>query len=245
MLHKTKGIVLRSVKYGEASLIVTVFTELFGLQSYIVNNVRTSSSKGTAKAVYFQPGALLDLVVYHNEFKNLQRIKEAKWAHIYSHIFSDVFKNAVAVFMIELLSKSLKQPEGNNELFYFTEDVLLHLDSASPAVTANLPLFFAVHLAVFFGFRITDEHTETFSFLDLAEGLFTTHQPRHAHFLEGRDAEVIAHILKVLLPTDLAEIKLHAEQRRRLLSAMETFYALHIEDFGTMRTLPVLREILA
>ncbi|NBO56051.1 MAG: DNA repair protein RecO, partial [Actinobacteria bacterium] len=42
-LHKTKGLVLRAVKYGDTSLVVTVFTELFGLQSYIVSGVRKSS----------------------------------------------------------------------------------------------------------------------------------------------------------------------------------------------------------
>ena len=137
MIHKTKGIVLRSVKYGETSLVLTMFTELFGLQSYIVNGVRTVSKKGSSKSVFFQPAAILDLVVYHNEYKNLQRIKEYKWAHLYQHIFSDVRKNAVAVFMIELLTKCLKQPEASPQLFYFTEDALVHLDEASDTASAN------------------------------------------------------------------------------------------------------------
>src|SRR5215216_2570761 len=137
MIHKTKGIVLKSVKYGETSLVITMFTELFGLQSYIVNGVRMASKKGSSKAIFFQPSAQLDLVVYHNEYKNLQRIKEYKWAHLYQHIFSDVRKNAVAVFMIELLTKCLKQPEPGAELFYFVEDALIHLDKATDTVTAN------------------------------------------------------------------------------------------------------------
>ena len=108
-IHKTKGIVLRTVKYGETSVIVTIFTELFGVQSYLVNGVRTSTKKGTGKANLFQPAAILDLIVYHNELKQLQRIKEFKWSVIYQHIFSDVPKNAVALFMVELLTKCLKQ----------------------------------------------------------------------------------------------------------------------------------------
>src|SRR3569832_2393554 len=102
MIHKTKGIVLRTVKYGETSLVVTVFTELFGLQSYLVKGVKTPAKKGTAKANLFQPAAILDLVAYHNEFKNLQRLKEFRWALLYQHILSDVRKNAVALFFIEL-----------------------------------------------------------------------------------------------------------------------------------------------
>ena len=154
-LHKTKGIVLRAVKYGETSLIVTIFTELFGLQAYLVNGVRTSTKKGTGKANLFQPTAILDLIVYHNELKHLNRIKEFKWSYLYKHIFSDVPKNAVALFMIELLTKCLKQPEANPELFEFCEDAFMHLDESNGPVMANFPLFFALHLPAFF--RIQDK----------------------------------------------------------------------------------------
>src|SRR6187399_2777842 len=101
MTHKTKGIVLRIVKYGETSLIVTIFTELFGVQTYMVNGVR-SASKKNAKGNYFQPGAILDLVVYHSDQKNMQRIKEFQWAYLYQHAFSDVIKNCIALYMVEL-----------------------------------------------------------------------------------------------------------------------------------------------
>ena len=153
-LHHTKGIVLRTVKYGETSVIVSIFTELFGIQSYLVNGVRTTTKKGSGKANLFQPSAILEMVVYHNELKQLQRIREFKWGQLYQHILSDVKKNAVALFMVELLTKCLKQPEANAELFHFAEDAFLSLDNASDTVTANFPLFFALHLPVFFGFRI-------------------------------------------------------------------------------------------
>src|SRR5690348_7054414 len=137
-LHKTRGIVLRTVKYGETSVIVTIFTELFGVQSYLVNGVRTSTKKGTGKASLFQPTAILDMVVYHSELKQLQRIKEFKWGHLYKHILSDVRKNAVALFMVELLTKCLKQPEANPDLFHFVEDVFVHLDESTDSIAANL-----------------------------------------------------------------------------------------------------------
>ncbi|MDQ3683241.1 MAG: DNA repair protein RecO [Bacteroidota bacterium] len=243
MLHKTKGIILRTIKFGETSLVVTCFTELFGLQSYIVNNVRLVPKKGTAKANYFQPASILDLIVYHNEHKNLQRIKEFKWTHLYQNIFSDIFKNAVSLFMVELLNKCVKEPEPNTELFYFMEDALLHLDKAGNTVTANFPIFFSVHLAVFFGFRISDTFSEKNHYLDLHEGVFIHQQPDHLYFLESKEAEAISHFLKILDPGDLTEVKLNADTRRRLLMAIENYYALHITDFGKMKTLPVLREV--
>src|SRR6476660_6191919 len=180
-LHKTKGIVLRAVKYGETSLIVTMFTELFGLQSYLVNGVRTSSKKGSGKANLFQPTAILDLVVYHNELKHLNRIKEFKWSYLYQHIFTDVPKNAVALFMIEMLTKCLKQPEANPELFAFAEDTLLHLDHSSKAVAANFSLFFCLQLPGFFGLRMADNYSEKNSILDFQEGVFVHERPSHAN----------------------------------------------------------------
>src|SRR5690349_94226 len=169
-LHHTKGIVLRTVKYGETSVIVSIFTELFGLQSYLVNGVRTSSRKGAGKANLFQPTAMLDLVVYHNELKQLQRIREFKWGYLYQNVLSDVRRNAIALFMIELLTKCLKQPEANTDLYHFAEDAFMHLDKGDAKETANLPLFFSIHLPVFFGFRIDDRYSGKNHFLDLQEG---------------------------------------------------------------------------
>ena len=243
-LHKTKGIVLRAVKYGETSLIVTMFTELFGLQSYLVNGVRTSTKKGSGKANLFQPTAILDLVVYHNELKHLNRIKEFKWSYLYKNIFSDVPKNAVSLFMIELLTKCLKQPEANPELFEFCEDAFIHLDESSGSVMANFPLFFALHLPFFFGFRISDEYSDKNSIVDLQEGMFVPERPNHFHFLEGKQAEVTSELLKMMQPEELEQLKLNHDFRRQLLFAYETYYALHIQDFGTLKTLPVLREVL-
>ena len=237
--------VLRTVKYGETSIIVTIFTELFGVQSYLVNGVRTATKKGTGKASLFQPAAILDLVVYHNELKQLNRIKEFKWSHLYKQILSDVPKNAVALFMVELLTKCLRQPEANPDLFHFTEDVFMKLDDSSGPVMANLPLFFALHLPHFFGFRIDDNYGPENPYFDMNEGSFVPEQPYHPHFLEGKQAVVTSQLLKTQQVEELEEIRLHHDFRRNLLYVYETYYALHIHDFGKMKSLPVLKEILS
>lgn len=243
-LYKTKGIVLRTVKYGETSLIATLYTELFGLQSYLVNGVRTSSKKGAGKANLFQPAAMLDLVVYHNDLKNLQRIREFRWAYLYQHVFFDVIKNGVALFMVELLQKCLKQPEPNPDLFYFAEDAFIHLDESKGVVLANYPLFFTLHLAGFFGFRIQDAYSEQYPILDLQEGVFVAEHPPHQNVLEGVYSYITSQLLRVRRPEELRELPLNQETRRFLLQAYQTFYALHVPDFGEMKTLIVLQAIL-
>jgi DNA repair protein RecO (recombination protein O) len=244
-LHKTKGIVLRTVKYGETSLIATLYTELFGIQSYLVNGVRTSTKRGPGKASLFQPAAVLDLLVYHNELKNLQRIREFGWGIVYKHIFSDILKNAVALYMVELLQKSIKQPEPNPDLYYFIEDSFLHLDSSEGRVLANFPLFFNLHLAGFFGFRIQDTYNEKNTILDLREGQFVPELPHHPDLLEGAQSYHAAQLLRVQQPAELYELALNQETRRTLLQAFQTFYSWQIPEFGEMRTLSVLQTVLS
>jgi DNA repair protein RecO (recombination protein O) len=244
MVHKTKGIVLRTVKYGETSVIVTILTELFGLQSYLVNGVRTSRGKGGSKAGMFQPSAMLDLVIYHQDSKNLNRLKEYSWSFLYRNILSDVISNSIALFMIELLQKCLKQPESNPELYYFMEDAFVHLDQAERNVQANFPLFFALHLAGFFGLRIDDNYSEKRNYLDLKEGYFTWEKPLHPHYLDHSLSEVTAHLLKIKQPAELADLPLNKDKRRVLLEAFEDFYSMHIQGFTALRTLPVLRALM-
>jgi DNA repair protein RecO (recombination protein O) len=243
MTHKTKGIVLKTIKYGETSLVVTMFTELFGIQTYMVNGVRTSK-KASAKANYFQPAAILDLVVYHAENKSMQRIKEFSWAFIYDTVLTDVIKNSIASYTVELLQKCLKQPETNADLFNFCEECLLQIDKSNKKTAANFPLFFALHLTHFFGFRMADNYDTKNCFLDLQEGNFIDHQPIHPHFISDEPALITSQLLKVMQPYELEQFNLNHTTRRQLLLHYQSYYALHVPEFGQMKTLMILHEVL-
>ena len=208
----------------------------------MVNGVRTGGKAGS-KATLYQPAALLNLEVYHNELKNMQRIKEAGWHLLANNIFSDVIKNSVALFMIELLQRSLKQPEENTELFDFVSHSLEQLESSSPKVAANFPLYFSVNLQYFFGIAFHRNH-QLNNFFDLQEGSFVPDEPSHKYFLGGNAASYTAELLKVMQPHELEQLHLNSTLRNAMLDGYVTYYKLHIQDFGEMRTLPVLRQIL-
>lgn len=241
MIYATKGIVLRTIKYGETSVIALIFTELFGIQSYIVNGVHTQSK--TSKAHFFQPSSILEMQVYHNELKNLQRIKELKWSYIYKNILSDVTKNSVALYMIELLQKCLKQPEANPDLFHFCEDAFMQLDIAEKEVTANFPIYFALQLAHFFGLRMQDNYTSERNRFSVNEGNFTKTSSINDTLLEENISYHFSQLLKVLQPEELKQIKLNKNIRRSILSALEIYYIFHIAEFSAMKTLPILHEL--
>lgn len=242
LIHTTKGIVLRTIKYGETSVIASVFTELFGIQSYLVNGVRTSGK--TSKAHFFQPSSMLEMQVYHNELKNLQRIKDLKWSVLYKNILSDVTKNSVALYMVELLQKCLKQPETNEDLFNFCEDAFLQLDVASDEVTANFPIYFSMQVAQILGFRLLDNYSEERNIFNLHEGSFSNEDLSSPNHLSKELSFHISELLKAIHPKDLAEIKLNRNTRSAILKSLENYYIWHVPEFGTMKTLNILAEVL-
>ena len=91
---------------------------------------------------------------------------------------------------------------------------------------------------------MTDNYSREYLILDLQEGNFINHQPAHPHFIDGKNAELTAQLLKVMQPDELGEFNLNGELRRLLLLRYLEYYALHISDFGQMKTLMVLHEVL-
>ncbi len=245
MIHKTKGIVLRTVKYGETSIITAIYTELFGIQSYIVKGARQSTKKSSSKAIYFQPAAMLDMVVYHNEFKNLNFIKEYQWGYLYQNVLFDVVKNTVAMYIAEMLQHSLKQPEANPELFYMIEDTLKQLDNGTAAIVNNLPLYFCLHLAGELGFRIHGNYNSSTPFLDLQEGQFVETKPTHPYFLDSQLAAATSQLLSINFYNDLENLHFSRSTRKELILAYQNYIALHVNDFGEIKSLPILQEIFS
>jgi len=223
-------------------VIVSILTELFGIQSYIVNGVRTSGK--TSKSHFFQPSSILELQVYHNELKNLQRIKDIRWNVLYKNILSDVTKNSVALFMVELLQKSLKQPEANEDLFHFCEDAFLQLDISDAEITANFPIYFSLQLVPFLGFRLQNNYSDKRNIFNVEDGNFSEENPVASVSVSAETSYYISELLKVIHPRDLCEIKMNRKIRSAILKIMESFYQWHIPEFGKMKTLTVLSEIL-
>jgi DNA repair protein RecO (recombination protein O) len=242
MTHKTKGIVLRSVDYGETSVITSIYTELFGLQSYIVKGVRQTSKKSQPKQMYFQPAAILEMEVYHNQLKNLQFIKEYRWNYLYEKILFDVVRTAVAQFMIELFQHAVKQPEANPELFYLLEGSLTQADKSSDTIAANLPLYFILHLTTELGFQLQGIYSEETPALDLKEGAFV--RARQIDSISRFSAETISKIQHIKFYNDLENIQLTRLARREILELLLQYISFHLTDYRQLKTLPVLREIL-
>lgn len=228
MLYKTRGIVLSYIKYRESSIIARVYTENFGIQSYIINSVRSQrSKKGLA---LLQPLTVLDMVVYYKGEKSdgLQRISEYKPAYSFSSIPFDVKKSAIALFVTELLSKVLKEEDDQGQVFEFLYQFILALDQKKEGYEC-LHLFLMVQLTHFIGFGINDSQE-----LENDELLYD---------LNISYKEVGQAIVNLNSSDLLANFNLKSRLRRDTLNYLIEYYRLHVVGFKELKSLDVLTQI--
>ena len=230
MLHKTKGIVLSYIRYKESSVIAKVYTEAFGIQSYVVNGVRSSRSK-TNKIALFQPLTLLDMVVYHkSKSDTLHRLSEIRHLFPFRQLPFDMVKTSLALFIAELLGKCLKEEEPNEPLFSFLEQAVAELDGLEEGLE-SYHLVFMRYLAGFLGFGIDSA----------AEFLKGLREHRYSLLPDENQEKGI----ELLLKGDYESLKARGKgARAAILSQMLFYYRTHMENFGEMKSLEVLKTVL-
>ena len=241
MLIETRGIVFRTLKYSESSLIVDIYTEAKGLQSYIVNGVRSQRSKHNASI--YQVMTLVDMVAGVREDKGLSRIKEIKSACVYRAIPFDVRKSAVGLFMAEVARKTIREAEAHPELFDFLYHSFLFLDQTQQPI-ANLHLHFLVELSAFLGFMPGGDLTLETPVFDLQEGVFSDNSPAAAYCLDLELSKAFYALLNSNY-TECHLLRLPAGQRRQLLSKLLDYYRLHLEHLPEIHSHQILQEVLS
>lgn len=239
MLVKTKGIVFRTHKYGETSLIVELFTEYKGLRKYVVNGVR--SAKAKTKASLLQVMSLLEVVAYERDNRDLNRLKEIRPAHYYTGIPFDVNKGAVGLFLVEIARKAIREREENPPLFHFLWNTFQELDERKESI-AHYPLCYLMALSRYLGFHPAGQYSRDTPFFDLQEGAFTPTLPNHPAYL----AETLAAKLEDVIltpPTEAHLLKSTREERRELLKQLVLYYQLHLEGMGNVHAHEVLQSL--
>lgn len=239
-LIDTAGIVLHQMKYGETSVIVKIYTEELGLQSYIVRGVR--SKKAKIKYNLLQPGNILSLVVYYKEKSSLQNIREIKLAHHYEFIPYDVIKSSILIFMIEVFFKSVIEEEPNTELYLFLNSALLELDQSENQLS-HFHLVYMIKLSKYLGFYPQLNYSDSTRYFDLQEGVFQTFKPVHEHHLSPEMGSKFFDLIKNALHNE--PVALDKSDRNELLNRLIEYYRLHLPTIQEIKSHHVLREVLS
>ena len=241
MLHKIRGIVLKTTLYSESSVVVQIFTDKFGIQSYLINGVKKPKAKIPMNVL--QPLHLLDMVVYHKANTQIQRVAEARPSPVFRSIPYHVIKNTVVQFLNEVLYKSIRQQHTDENLFDFIYNAISWFDELEQP-DVNFHLAFLLKLSRFLGFAPHAQTKSDQKYFDLQEGDFTAHVPIHPYFIDKSDAD---HFLLLFnTPFEkIYEIKLSNQMRRLILDKILVYYTLHTASFGQIKSHQVLEDVLS
>jgi len=239
MLVKTRGIIFRSVKYRETSLILDIYTRELGLKTYVINGVRKKNAR--TKAAILQVMNLVDLNCYDQLNRDINRIKEVRPAYLYRELPFKIEKSSVGLFILEIVRKTIREKEANQKLFDFLENTFLFLDQMDGSI-ANFHISFLLHFSAELGFFPENNYTEQVNCFDLREGVFIQSAPLHNDYIATEESRILHEFLSSEMQ-DHVGLKLSKGQRNRVLEKLIDFYRIQLGDFGSIKSLEVFRDI--
>ena len=216
MFLKTQAIVLHSVKFGDSSLVVKLFTREKGVLSFLVNGVR--SQKPKFKSSFFLPLTLVDVIIYYKFNNQLQRIKEIKIETPYVDVHYNPNKIGICFFIQDFLNKILKYEVQNSELFDFLKLSLETFDSLKTGCTF-FHIQFLLKLSPFLGYSFINEHGYDSINNEIYQLLYELNQKPY-----GFDSKI-------------------TYSPKILLNQILKFYTKYFEQLLPLKSLDVLKEL--
>lgn len=240
MIVKTRGIVLKSFKYGESSQITTIYTEEAGLQKYIISGLR--QKKPTISPVLLQALSVVELVAYQKDGKDLHRIREMRPALLYTNLPFDLVKRSIGLFLTELIQKTIRISEAQSSLFDFLLEGLTLLDGSTKPVN-NFHLCFMMQFSTYLGIQPSDNYTAATPLFDLREGVFVMAAAESPYTLTAEDSQ----LWLALAQADLRDCHLtgvNSSNRSRILQHLLRYFKIHLENMPDLHSHEILEQVL-
>ena len=206
MIVSTPGIVMHATKYGDTSLIVKIFTQQQGNQSFIIKNAFRKNNRFAAS--YFTPLAMMDISYDDHSKSSLKYLKDIAPHRSSNPLYYDPAKSSILLFYNEILYKMLMDSGEDEVLFDFLQEEIGKVHNA----TENL-----AELRRFQHFFVEDA------------GFLTASESRYLHQLLSQHAPVTASrgLRVALLKQLVSYFQMHNEQIHKIDSLEILSAVLH------------------
>jgi DNA repair protein RecO (recombination protein O) len=179
--------------------------------------------------------------VYHKPSREIQRIKEFNHYIPFRNIPYDINKSTQAIFIAEVLYKSLKEEEANPELFEFLVNSVQWFDTTEEQQSL-FHILFMVQLTKYLGFFPQNNYSDHSNYFDLRNGQFTGAEHIHPYIL-NRQVSLLLHKLIKRSFSSIYSLRIDHNLRSQLTDSLLDYYRFHIQDFGKLRSIGILKEI--
>lgn len=245
MQENIRCLVLRTVKYGDNSIIVDTYTESRGRMSFVAPFAR--GRRTGANAAFW---AQLSQVEFQADIRpqgKLAKPQDVRFYYSYADMPFSPLKSSIAMFVSEFLCAALRSEGENRPLYKYVETSLRWLDMADTrsqlSGVANFHLVFLMHLSRFLGIYPNLENCHS-PFFDLVAGEYCDRQPAHTHFLRNEEARILPLLFRMDYGT-MHVYRFNRQQRQRCLEVLLDYYRIHIPQFPQLKSLEVLAELFS
>ena len=239
MYEKLKGIVLNTIRYSDKHNIVHIYTDGRGLMSFAVPQGRTNAAR--MRNAMLMPLSLIDLEAGVRNGRDLAVLREVRRNYPLASLYGDPIKNAIALFISELLAHVIQEPEGNAYLFSYIEQSVKLLEEL-PGQIANFHICFLYHLGAHLGIQPNIESYHSGYWFDMTEGVFVPSAVRGHALLQPQEAQVI-HLLSRMTFNNMGIFRFNRDERNRMLDVIISYYRLHNAAIGTLRSPDILKQL--
>ncbi len=236
MLVSTPGIVLHSTKYADTSLIVKIFTEAQGTQSFIIKGAFRKNSR--FRASLFSPLAVLHITYDDHGHGQLKFLKDVTRSQTADECLYDPVKSAVLLFYNELLYQLLFETAEDPELFQFLVAEIRSVTDADP-VPADLPIQFLVRLNVVLGYFPENNYSDKDCHFSLEQSRFQPYCLDERNDVPHAESRYLSQLLNGV--TDYVADR---QTRNRLLRYLIEYCKIHNDHIRGIESVEILSTIL-
>lgn len=232
MITKTEAIVLKTIKYGDSSLIVKVYSKDYGVLSIIAGS---GGKKGRKLKSYFSPLNLLLIIFYHKEKQNLHRLKEVSYSDKNIEISSHVGISAIKFFLAEVLNKLIAEEEVNLNLYHFLKIKIDELNQTKKGLK-YYHINFLFEISEYLG--IKPNFCEEGLYFDLREASMSKQLPLHGDYIYGDKLQLLKNYFcgeKTINKTEVSQI----------LDVLISFYNIHLGGLDNIKSREVMEVVFS
>lgn len=208
-------IVLSSTKVGETQRVLHTLSNGFGRRSFIV------SARSRGGGALFMPLSIIDAEIIENPKSELWRAVGVSAAYPLNGLRGDMMKNAISLFMSEVLFRTLRDGVYEDGLYDWAERSVLTLDSLGREYIPNFHLRFLLEFCSALGFLPSAPDIAPYA---------------------GEQYANISRLLELPFAESLL-IKLTGADRSAMASSILQYLSAHTESSINIRSLSVLHDI--
>lgn len=237
----SRAIVLHAIRYSDSRIIVNAYTRSHGVKTFLLGTGKGKRAVQASSLV--QPLTIVDVGFDPDQKGGVKRPNSWERAETFSSIPFDTVKTSIALFMAELILRSVNEEEQNDSLFQFLNRSISKLDGQEGS-SANFHLKFMLELSRFLGFYPSIHGKNTGRFFNLSEGEFVLSQPLAARCLGEHETASLKKLLESHID-HCGNIQIEPGVRKELLEGLIHYFRIHLEGMAEMRSHLVLKEVLS